>query len=88
MVCFALASLRRPFAPVQSVSNNMTVFVNTIKHQHVTYTSVTSYPIHTPPLMVCFALASRALRRPFAPVQSVTNNTTVFVNTVRSTLRL
>ena len=83
MVSFALAAraLRRPFAPVQSVSNNMTVFINTIKHQHVTYTSVTSYPIHTPPLMVCFALAPRALRRPFAPVQSVSDNMLVFINT-------
>ena len=83
MACFALAAraLRRPFAPVQSVSNNMTVFINTIKHQHITYTSVTSYPIHTPPLMVCFALAPPALRIPFAPVQSVSDNMSVFINT-------
>ena len=32
--------------------------------------------------MVCFALAARALRRQFAPVQSVSNNTTVFINTI------
>ena len=64
IVCFAFTSraLRRPFAPVQSISNNMSVFINTIKHQHVTYTTVTSYPIHTPPLMVCFTLADHSLR--------------------------
>jgi len=54
----------------------MSVFINTIKHQHVIYTFVTSYVIYTPPLMVCFAL-----RKPFAPVQSVNDNMTVFVNT-------
>ena len=31
--------------------------------------------------MVCFALASRALRRPFAPVQNNSDNMPVFVNT-------
>ena len=42
--------------------------------------------IHTPPLMVCFTLASRALRRPFAPVQSISNNMSVFINTSHTPL--